>query len=231
MDKALIEIKKLEIELQNINITKDTNEFTIKMKDNHNTLLNDKICKLQREINKLKKDKKKYEDSPGELKKLKKVSILKTILLTIIIMVMFIGTVLVSTSQIIPILSALGIGTILSSISGVMSFEKYKKLKEFVNNNSLSIINNDINTKEIELEIINKEYDYNEEIIEKLENQIEELEPLIPILKEKINDIKFIRSKVIEEFCKDNKELDIRIDNVYNEMLEQEQSKQKIKKI
>lgn len=234
MDKGLIEIKSLEAELKFLNEKKESNELDIDLKDSSNLLLNETICRLEREIYKLSEDKQKYEDSPKKLKKLKRKGILQTVFCTVAIMTMFLGTSISIYSGIFTVISFGVIGSILSVISGVISFEGYKKLKKFVESTSLSIIDNEIKTKKEEKISVEQEYYLNEEKIEKMSQELDEIEVLIPKIEDKKDKINFIRNLVIEEFCKNNPELDKRIDIAYDhhksmeEQLQNNNEKQKV---
>ncbi len=224
MDKALSKIQELEQELQKIEGENSENDEKI-------VSLVEEYCDLEYEIedlqneNKLLKDKKKNIEEVPKKRKINKQNLIKVLLLFYTLIVLIgcgLGSFLVYlgvTSLIMASSYSVIIPLLFNAINKKYPIENLDSIENSIlkNNSELNILKN----KKKELD---EKMDCLQDIRTNYKDEIKDL-------KQQILSIMSLRNKVIEEFCKDNLELDKKIDSVYeNEEIEKVKVKEKVVK-
>lgn len=229
MDKGLIKIKELNKELEGLNIEKTQNDASIREEVEKNSILEEEIFDLGKEIETKINAKTKFENAPKNRKKEKKKTLALKLLsyITISAFIAFICLIFKEVFAFFSVLPSLVVATIgiaiVYSVAIPMEFEKINKKYPIGN----------IPELEQEIEELRRQLSNSVSNKNKSDNKLENLQKLRKyqeaiiqnILQEKVS-IETLRAKVIEEYCNNNPELEEKIDKAYDEDVK---AKEKVK--
>lgn len=227
MDKALKKINELKQKLEELYVEKDNIEDKIDFKNQDRLECSIGHDKLVRTKKRLENRKQNIEYKQSNLKKWKKQMIICTSILILISEFIIVG---LSFSILSPNAAlTLTLLTNMLCIPGCIfagDVNNYKLHKKYLKEHKLENVEKELAENSKELEFSKKHMDKLNIELNNFLNTQEDILNNINLLESEIKNIKNIRATVIEEYIKDNQELDILINNEY----EKENQKQLINK-
>lgn len=227
MDKALEKINELKEKLEKLYIEKDNIEDKIDFKNQDKILFSIEQNKLEKTKNKLKNRKDNIEYKQSNLKKWKK----QMIIVTALMMLFMESFVIAGSIFMLPLKPALIMIAVFSVfiIAGSVHFgdiNNYRLAKRYLKNHKLEEVENEVSENNKKLNLQEKQLNNIERELSDSFNKQDEILNNIDLLESEVKILEDIRSSVINEYIKDNQELDVLINKEY----EKENQKQLIKK-
>ena len=226
MDKGLIKINELTQKLKELENQKLINNKEIEGLNQEYSATEEKMNNLENINSDLNAEKQLIKEAPKKLKKAKIAFIKSHVLANLCFAVLVLLIVVGNPEVTIAISKCLGVLSL--GVFGVYSIAvplKFISINKSIPTGNLAEIEKNISVSNTQLQFLrSKKQELNAEITNLteinfgLESQIDE------ILK-KINDINYLRTSVIEEFCNNNLELDKMLDDAYDK----EKVKDKVK--
>lgn len=217
MDKGLIRIQELEQNLKQLEIKKEKNDkdrFELIAED---TRLDTRIYNMDQEIQKLNRDKSQSEVAPTKRKEDKKNLIISFILSYIITSLIVLFVVYIGSGGAASILKCLAsTSLVMAFVSSIAIPLEFKSINKKYPIGNLAQLEKDISVNNTQLDFLkSKKKEISDKIVNLGEIKIN-LEKEIQTLLEQITSITFLRTKIIDEYCKDNPILDKKLDDAYD---------------
>lgn len=234
MDKGLKLINELNIELEKLKLKELDNEKILKNKKEEQKEINSEVKDLNNNLSNLTTYKNCIKRRPEMLKENKKETIKNMIEIVLVctgvtLLVNIIYSIAHSSFVFAETLKCIGLtfagSSVFVSIFGTVI---YNDLKKDYNFGCLQNIEKEIDETNKKLEISKSKQKEKNEEVRALEDVKSKLQKEIDDVLKKISSIEEVRTKVINDFCKDNIVLDNLLNKAYDEKIDNK-VKQKIK--
>lgn len=220
MDKMLIKINQLQQELEKLHNDKLNNDTQITKYNDKNSILKQEIDDLKQKKSKLNNDKLDKSLAHKRRKDDKRSLIISFILSYLVTSLIVVLTVLVGSGGSLTILKCLGsLFFVMSFITSIVIPIEFKSINKKYPIYDLGQLEKEILDVSNMLEHLKNKIKTNNEILNKLKILNVSLEKQINDLIDRINYIKNLRAEVIDEYCKDNKVLDQKINIIYEDKI------------